>query len=163
MELFRHFCKIEMDYIFILISIMMVAAAGLQAYFASELGENCDTKLSTAPIIASVSLFGSFIFNGIWVVAHKKKMSKTKRGAIALWTATVIVGTAASGAALGQADLYADLACEVEYNKWLHYLSIGLLIVSIAWPHAKPKKQDSKKFSDAEGKPLTSLKPLQFL
>jgi hypothetical protein len=152
-----------MDWIFILISIFMVTAAGLQAYSAAELGDNCDTKLSTASIIAATSLFGSFIFNGIWVLANRKKMSKTKMAAIAFWTAAVVVGTAAAGAALGQAELYADLSCEVEYSIGLHYASIVLLVVSIAWPHAMQKRQGANKFADAEGKPIQHLQPLRFL
>lgn len=142
---------------------MMVIAASLQAYFAAELGENCDQKLATASIVSAVSLFGSFVFNGIWVWAKRKKMSRTKHGAIALWTATVVVGIAAAGASLGQSELYVDLACEVEQPWYLHYGSIVLLIVSIAWPHAMPNLQSKKDFEDAEGKPLKKLQPLRFL
>ena len=153
-----------MNYIFFaFISLFMITAAGLQAYFASELGDNCDQKLATASIIAAVSLFGSFIFNGIWVWALKKKMSKTKRVAIAFWTAAVVVGTAAAGAALGQAELYADLACEVEHSAELHYASIALLVLSIASPHAMQKRQGANKFADAEGKPIQNLRPLRFI
>lgn len=141
----------------------MVIAAGLQAYSAAELGDNCDTKLSTASIIAATSLFGSFIFNGIWVLANRKKMSKTKMAAIAFWTAAVVVGTAAAGAALGQAELYKDLSCEVEHSTGLHYASIVLLVVSIALPHAMEKRQDANKFAGAEGKPIQHLRPLRFI
>lgn len=153
-----------MNYIFFaIISLLLVTAAGLQAYFAAELGDNCETKLATASIIAAVSLFGSFVFNGIWVWANRKKMSKTKRVAITFWTAAVVVGTAAAGAALGQAELYADLACEVEHSEELHYASIALLVLSIALPHAMQKRQSANKFADAAGKPLKNLQPLRFI
>lgn len=152
-----------MHWIFILISIFMVTAAGLQAYSAAELGDNCDTKLATASIIAATSLFVSFVFNGIWVWANWKKMSKTKRFAIAFWTTAVVVGTAAAGAALGQAELYKDLSCEVEHSTGLHYASIVLLVLSIALPHAIQKRQGANKFADAEGKPIQNLRPLRFI
>lgn len=141
----------------------MVTAAGLQAYSAAELGDNCDTKLATASIIAATSLFVSFVFNGIWVWANWKKMSKTKRFAIAFWTTAVVVGTAAAGAALGQAELYKDLSCEVEHSTGLHYASIVLLVLSIALPHAIQKRQGANKFADAEGKPIQNLRPLRFI
>ena len=149
---------------FALISIMMVIAAGLQAYAASELADNCDPKLETASVIAAVSLFVSFVFNGIWVWARmSKKAPMARRVSILLWTAAVVVGTAAAGAALGQAELYEDLACEVEHSAELHYASIALLVLSIALPHAMQKKQSGKKFESAEGKPLKAMKPLQFI
>ena len=159
---------------FTVISIMMVIAAGLQAYAASELGDKCDPKLETASIIAAVSIFVSFVFNGIWVwslyerrnekwIRSNNKASMTRRVSILLWTTAVVVGTVAAGAALGQAELYEDLACEVEHSTELHYVSIVLLILSIALPHAMQKRKDNHKFEDAEGKPLKSLKPLQFI
>lgn len=163
----------QMNYIiFAIISIFMVTAAGLQAYSAAELSDNCDTKLATASIIAATSLFVSFVFNGIWVwslyerrakkwVRSNKKASRTRRVSILLWTAAVVVGTAATGAALGQAELYKDLSCEVEHSTGLHYASIALLVLSIALPHAMEKMQD--KFADAEGKPIQKLRPLRFL
>lgn len=156
---------------------MMIASASLQAYSASELGENCDTKLTTAPIIAAVSLFVSFIFNGIWVWSlyerhdgkwvsirdRKKKTSAIRRVSILFWTAAVVVGTAAAGATLGQAELYKDMSCEVEISTGLHYVSIVLLIASIAWPHAMQKRHSEKNFEGVEGAPLKAIEPLRFL
>ncbi len=153
---------------------MMVIAAGLQAYSASELGDKCDPKLETASIVAATSLFVSFVFNGIWVwslyerraekwVRSNKKASVTRRVSILLWTAAVVVGTAAAGAALGQAELYKDLACEVEHSTEIHYASIVLLVLSIALPHAMQKRQAKKDFESAGGEPLKSIKPLRFL
>ena len=142
---------------------MMVTSAVLQAYLAGELGDSCDPKLETAPIIASVSLFVSFIFNGIWVWAHRKKMSKTKRVSILLWTTTVVVGTAAVGAALGQAELYEDMSCEVEHSLELDYLSIALLVLAIALPHGMQKRQNLENKPVDEAEPLIKMKPLQFI
>jgi len=144
-----------------IIGTMMVVAAGFQVYFASELNDKCDVKLMTAPIIGATSLAASFIFNGIWVWSLRQKTSKLKHVAIFFWTAAVIVGTAAAGASLGQAELYADLSCEASNPIELHYLTIILLILSISLPHTLQKRKQTKE--DDSTAPLTRMKPLQFI
>jgi len=79
-----------------------------------------------------------------------------------LWTATVIIGTVAAGAALGQIQLYPELDCEVksslDYN-WVQVISIGLLIISISLPHGMSKKRTNQVVSK-EGR---KIKRLRFL
>ena len=150
---------------FRIIGTMMAFAAGFQVHFASELNDKCDVKLTTAPIIGATSLAASFIFNGIWVWAQRSNRAKIRRVAIFFWTVAVIVGTAAAGASLGQAELYTDLSCKASNTIGLHYLTIVLLILSISLPHAIQKRKQKKEDDSEEDStaPLTRMTPLQFI
>ena len=116
----------------IFIGILLAGASALQYYTFFDLKDTCTANLRIAPLISGSSLAVSFFFNSIWVYCPFRKV------AIVLWTATVIIGTVAAGATLGQIQLYPELDCEVksslDYN-WVQVISIGLLIVSISLPH----------------------------
>lgn len=150
---------------------MTAAAAGLQLYYASELDDSCnnafdDVDLTTAPNIAGLGLIISFLINGVWIWSKRDKLSLMNRIALLLWTVSVMIGTAAAGAALGQAELIvADDKCDVDSYVFLHYVSIILLILSISLPHAmkKNKHKDSAVDGTDDGKPLTKMERLRFL
>jgi len=163
------------DVYFLFIGLMMAVAAGLQIYAGSEVGRECDDKLARAPTNAGITLLCSFIANGFWVYAKRNNMTMLARGSILVWTILVVVGTAAAGAALGQAELFGDVGCEVEVSETLHYASIVLLVLSISLPHARQKRHAHVVYlttatdaaddaSPEQGAPSTGTQqPLQFL
>jgi len=130
-----------------LIGLSMATAAGLQFYLVYELDDKCTSPLpdiTSAPTIAGVTLAGSFVTNFLWLYTRQKGMDTAKRASLLLWVFLVLFGMAAAGATLGQIQLY-NLACpllasksDVNFNS-VQYVSIALLILSIAAPHALKK------------------------
>lgn len=159
-------------YFFALISLMLATAATLQFVLVYEFKNQCsDHNISTAPTVAGSCLLGSFLLNGIWLMARKKQQKTAIRAALFTWTASVTIGVAAAGAALGQALMY-DQVCGQTLTTDIHvellqYCSVALLVLSVAAPHALKKKRTEVGSSDAS-KPLTNgdeigQKPLIFL
>lgn len=160
-------------YFFAVISLMLAAAATLQFVLVYEFKNQCaGHDISTAPTVAGSCLLGSFLLNGIWLMARKKQQKISIRAALFAWTASVTIGVAAAGAALGQALMY-DQVCgqtlTTEINvELLQYCSVALLVLSVAAPHALKKKGTEVGSSDVT-KPLTKdvnlseQKPLVFL
>jgi len=148
----------KMFLFFIFIGIFMAGASTLQFYTFFDLKDTCTANLRIAPLISGSSLVVSFFFNSIWVYSK----NACRKVAIVLWTATVIIGTVAAGATLGQIQLYPELDCEVksslDYN-WVQVISIGLLIVSISLPHGMPKKRTNQVVPKEERK----IKRLRFV
>lgn len=155
---------------FMLISLALAAAAGLDLFIAYELKDQCSTvDLETAPIVAGTTLLGTFLVNGAWIGAKRKGKKSLERVSIFIWTATTVIGIAGAGATLGQIELYKhvcpDLDDSVDYK--LHqYISIALLVVAVALPHAvKFEKSDT---SDSllqpatnEGEPISNANSLK--
>lgn len=160
-------------YFFGLISLMLATAATLQFVLVYEFKNQCAGQdISTAPTVAGSCLLGSFLLNGIWLMARKKQQKASIRAALFAWTASVTIGVAAAGAALGQTFMYEQvcgntLVTEIN-TELLQYCSVALLVLSVAAPHALKKKGTDIKDSDA-AKPLTKdlnasdQKPLVFL
>ena len=151
---------------FSVIGLMMGAAAALQLYYGSQLDDctNFTTDITMAPNLAGLSLIISFIFNGIWLWSKRDKLERLRRVAMVLWLGSVMIGTVAAGAALGQVELISESAtstCDVDSYVFLHYVSIILLILSVILPHAKRK--DKHEPEDDAGAPLTKMEPLRFL
>ena len=130
------------------IALALATAAILQFYIMYELDDLCsksDYSLTTAPAVAGICLAGSFVANAFWLWAREKDMAGARSGAILLWTLSVLFGVVASGATLGQIQLYTD-ACppadvsDTNFNA-IQYASIGLMFLSIAAPHSLKKKE----------------------
>jgi len=162
---------------FAVIAVMLAIAAILQFVLVYEFKAKCTGhNISMAPTVAGICLVGSFVMNGGWLMARKRQAKTAIRAALFLWTATVTIGVAAAGGALGQSFMY-DTVCvddqgvstlETDINiELLQYASIALLVLTVAAPHAFKKKGATVGGSDA-GKPLTSdertdQRPLVFL
>lgn len=156
---------------------MMVIAATLQFVLVYDFKNKCaGHDISTAPAVAGVCVLGSFVLNAIWLSARKKQAKTAIRAALFVWTSAVTIGVAAAGAALGQSFMY-EAVCvdsgqstlDTEINiQTLQYLSIALLVLSVAAPHALKRKGTTMGGSGA-GQPLTGdsqlkeVKPLVFL
>lgn len=162
---------------FVAIAAMLAIAATLQFVLVYEFKAKCaGHDISTAPTVAGICLLGSFVLNGGWLMARKRQAKTAIRAALFLWTATVTVGVAAAGGALGQSFMY-DTVCvddqgastlETDINiELLQYASIALLVLTVAAPHALKKKGTTVGGSDASkpltGGELTEQKPLVFL
>ena len=147
---------------FIFIGIFMAGASDLQFYTFFDLKDTCTANLTIAPLISGSSLAVSFFFNSIWIYSR----NSTKKVAIVLWSVSVIVGTVAAGATMGQIQLYPELDCEVnsslDYN-WVQMISIALLIISISLPHGMSKKKDVKVVPKVERNPVGKIKKLRFV
>ena len=143
---------------FIFIGIFMAGASALQFYTFFDLKDTCTANLRIAPLISGSSLAVSFFFNSIWIYSK----NTTRKVAIVLWTVTVVIGTVAAGATLGQIQLYSELDCQITSSldySWVQVISIGLLIVSISVPHGMSKKRNLKVVPKEE----TKIKRLRFL
>lgn len=153
------------------IGLMMAVATAAQFFLFVEFGDQCAAAdITTAPGTAGACLAGSFVFNGAWVVAKRSGDKTLERGSILLWTMLVVVGVVAAGGVLGQAFL-AEAACGGAIETavpvlTVQYVSIALLLLSIAVPHAM-KKEDLRGVSaSGAGGPLLNKehqKPLVFI
>lgn len=169
----------EMQKLFFgMISLMLALAASLEFVLSYEYKNQCDGHdISTAPTIAGCCLFGSFLLNAVWLMSRKNRSAKSIRAALFAWTASVTIGVAAAGAALGQ-GLLLDVVCVDAQNQptfvtnlnavLVQYSAIALLVLSVAAPHAMKKKSTTVGGSDDASKPLTAedaslQKPLVFL
>tara|TARA_B100001559_G_scaffold319972_1_gene330742 strand:- start:2266 stop:2802 length:537 start_codon:yes stop_codon:yes gene_type:complete len=136
-----------------LVALFVIISTVFQFIIFGELTSVCGEEVATAPLIAGITLASSFVFNGLWLygtgrcVCNKVKMTgsdKIRRAALLLWTAVTTVGVTSAGATLGQMKLYAT-ACPAFNSdidvETLQYASVILLILSIAVPHAYPKKK----------------------
>ena len=152
------------------IGLMMALATAAQFFLFVEYGKLCTAAdITTAPGTAGACLAGSFVFNGAWVVAKRSGRKTLEKASILLWTMLVVVGVTAAGAVLGQAFL-TEAACGVAIETavpvlTVQYVSIALLILSIALPHAM-KKEDLRGDANGAGGPLLNKeqqKPLVFI
>lgn len=156
-----------------IIGLMMALATVAQFFLFVEFGEQCTTAdITTAPVVAGGCLAGSFVFNGAWVAAKRSGRKSMERVSILLWTLLVVVGVAATGGVLGQAFL-AKAACGVAIETAIpvltvQYVSIALLVLSIAVPHAMNKEDMRNDGASGAGSPLlnneiSQQKPLVFI
>lgn len=147
----------------------MGSAAALQLYYGSQLEDctNYTTDITMVPNLAGGSLIISFLFNGIWRWSKRDKLESDKlerlrRVAMLLWSGSVMIGTVAAGAALGQWVLISELAsCDVDSYVYLHYVSIILLILSVILPHVQSKDKHEPEV-DA-GAPLMKMEQMEAL
>ena len=125
---------------FMLISLAIAAAAGLDLFIAYELKDQCSTvDLQSAPIVAGTTLIGTFLVIGAWVGAKRKNKKSIEKVSIFIWTAATVIGIAAAGATLGQIELYTKVCPDLDHtvNYKLHqYISIALLMFAVALPHS---------------------------
>ena len=159
-----------------LIALAMAVAAALQFFIVFELDDKCpESDIHTAPTVAGAALTTSFFANAVWLMARRKNAETTQRAAILVWTLVVVIGIAAAGATLGQIQNYNKLCkgiagSDIHFNT-VQYVSIALLALSVAAPHAL--KKDKKTLmpnlaSDGAGLPLvsggvTNKSPLVFI
>ena len=127
---------------FSLISVGIIVAASLQTSIALTLSDHCDAVLVSAPSLAAGCLFGSFACTGAWLMAKRHHAKMAERLAIFCWTTVLSIGLVSVGAAMGQAQVY-DSACpslksDMDFNA-LGIVSILLLVLSVAAPHARDK------------------------
>ena len=154
-----------------LISLSIVLAAAYEFVLVHELKrfkQECGLDLRVATTIAGGCLAGSFLLNFVWLGARADKRSSLVRAALFLWTAIITIGVVAAGAVLGQIQLHSTLcpAFTTEYSiNALQYVSIALLVFSIATPHALKKNNDVVGASAANGNPVSNelKKPLVFI
>jgi len=158
-----------------LVALAMAVAAALQFFIVFEVDDKCPSSdIHTAPTVAGAALTTSFFANAVWLMARRKNAETTQRAAILVWTLVVVIGIAAAGATLGQIQKYnilcPDLKSDIHFNT-VQYVSIALLALSVAAPHAL--KKDKKTLmpnlaSDGAGLPLvsggvTNKSPLVFI
>lgn len=147
-----------------LVALAMAVAAALQFFIVFEVDDKCsDADIHTAPTIAGAALTTSFFANAVWLMARRKNAETTQRAAILVWTLVVVIGIAAAGATLGQIQHYTELCngpvqSDIHFNT-IQYVSIALLALSVAAPHAL--KKDKKALmptlaADGAGLPLVS-------
>ena len=147
-----------------LVALAMAVAAALQFFIVFEVDDKCSgADIHTAPTIAGAALTTSFFANAVWLMARRKNAETTQRAAILIWTLVVVIGIAAAGATLGQIQHY-DKLCAPHIDSDIHfntiqYVSIALLALSVAAPHAL--KKDKKALmptlaADGAGLPLVS-------
>lgn len=164
---------------FSIIGVSMAVAAALQFVVVFEINDNCDSaeiNLTTAPLVAGGTIAGSFLANGAWLYTIKKGSRGKQKAALFVWTVAVVIGLVAGGAALGQTLVYPTLCDKLSDGPnytTLEYVSLGLLLFSVATPHALAKSvtdQSNEEDESSEGAPLikpSQLKkdasPLQFL
>lgn len=158
-----------------LIALAMAVAAALQFFIVFEVDDKCpDSDIHTAPTVAGAALTTSFFANAVWLMARRKNAETTQRAAILVWTLVVVIGIAAAGATLGQIQKYNSLCPSLESDihfNTIQYVSIALLALSVAAPHAL--KKDKKALmptlaADGAGLPLvsggvTNKSPLVFI
>ena len=158
-----------------LVALAMAVAAALQFFIVFEVDDKCsDADIHTAPTIAGAALTTSFFANAVWLMARRKNAETTQRAAILVWTLVVVIGIAAAGATLGQIQKYNSLCPSLESDihfNTVQYVSIALLALSVAAPHAL--KKDKKALmptlaADGAGLPLisggvTNKSPLVFI
>lgn len=158
-----------------LVALAMAVAAALQFFIVFEVDDKCpDSDIHTAPTVAGAALTTSFFANAVWLMARRKNAETTQRAAILVWTLVVVIGIAAAGATLGQIQNYDKLCKMVESDihfNTVQYVSIALLALSVAAPHAL--KKDKKALmpnlaADGAGLPLvsggvTNKSPLVFI
>ena len=159
-----------------LVALAMAVAAALQFFIVFEVDDKCPgSDIHTAPTVAGAALTTSFFANAVWLMARRKNAETTQRAAILVWTLVVVIGIAAAGATLGQIQHYTtlcggDIESDTNFNT-LQYVSIALLALSVAAPHAL--KKDKKALmpnlvADGAGLPLvsggvTNKSPLVFI
>ena len=146
-----------------LVALAMAVAAALQFFIVFEVDDKCsDADIHTAPTIAGAALTTSFFANAVWLMARRKNAETTQRAAILVWTLVVVIGIAAAGATLGQIQnldkLFKMVESDIHFNT-IQYVSIALLALSVAAPHAL--KKDKKALmptlaADGAGLPLVS-------
>lgn len=152
---------------------MLAIATTLQFVLVYEFNDQCEGHdISTAPTVAGLCLLGSFLLNGIWLMARKRGDTNAVRAALFAWTACLTIGVAAAGAVLGQSFLYEAVCASLDTDiniELLQYISIALLVLSVAAPHAMRKKEPEKELVADSTKPILknslahSDKPLVFL
>jgi hypothetical protein len=159
-----------------LVALAMAVAAALQFFIVFEVDDKCPgSDIHTAPTVAGAALTTSFFANAVWLMARRKNAETTQRAAILVWTLVVVIGIAAAGATLGQIQHYAtlcgeDIKSDIHFNT-LQYVSIALLALSVAAPHALKKDKNTLMptlAADSGGLPLlsggvTNKSPLVFI
>jgi peptidoglycan biosynthesis protein MviN/MurJ (putative lipid II flippase) len=159
-----------------LVALAMAVAAALQFFIVFEVDDKCPgSDIHTAPTVAGAALTTSFFANAVWLMARRKNAETTQRAAILVWTLVVVIGIAAAGATLGQIQHYTtlcggDIKSDTNFNT-LQYVSIALLALSVAAPHALKKDKNTLMptlAADSGGLPLlsggvTNKSPLVFI
>jgi putative flippase GtrA len=137
---------------YMFIAVIVVLATIFQFVMYGQLSDHCsELSVGEAPLLSGIALTCSFLFNGLWLFSsgkyRKEQANNTlRRVSLLFWTAVITAGVAASGAALGQIQLY-SVACpsieqsDADLYRGLQYASITLLIISISFPHVYPAKK----------------------
>ena len=146
---------------FAFISLALALAAACQFYIVGELD---DDRIQAAPLLAGLSLVGSFVFNFAWLKLRSRKQSWSYRVAIVLWTSAITVGVAAAGATLSQLALAGDLGITVPENmQALQWISLVLLVGCVSLPHAYKKQKPTSGIEAGLVPQVQEVKPLIFL
>ena len=146
---------------FAFISLALALAASCQFYIVGELD---DDRIQAAPLLAGLSLVGSFVFNFAWLKLRSRKQSWSYRVAIVLWTSAITVGVAAAGATLSQLALAGDLGITVPENmQALQWISLVLLVGCVSLPHAYKKQKPTSGIEAGLVPQVQEVKPLIFL
>lgn len=130
-----------------IIGLFIAIATILQFWLYSRLDTLCtDNMLGLSPSVAGGCLAVSFLTNISWVVAKRKQWLVLERISLFVWVVVISTGLIAVGATLGQSQLYktvcpdfTEAMKEVDVNL-LQYVSIALLILSVATPHIYSNK-----------------------
>ena len=150
---------------FMFIALIVVLATIFQFVMYGQLSDHCtELSVNEAPLLSGLALTCSFLFNGLWLFSsgrcrkNQEKNDTLRRASLLFWTAVITAGVAASGAALGQIQLY-SVACpsiqqsDADLFRGLQYASIVLLIISISFPHAYPAKNPASGESEMAESP----------
>jgi hypothetical protein len=133
------------------IALSMAVAAAFQFLIVFEINDKCDdadVDVTAPPTIAGACLSASFLANGAWLMARRRKGGETcARVALLVWSTLVLVGVVAAGATLGQIPLYPTACPSLIFKinfETIQYISIALLVFSTVAPHGiKSKKKAS--------------------
>lgn len=141
-------CSKQM-FFFLFISVCIVTAAVFQFFIMDGL-KDCTADFTTAPMVAGASLLSSFVFNFIWL--YFKTHTIVRRVAITLWVVVTTTGVAAAGGTYGQSAFYGNCTTDITsvQNSWIQFVSVVLLIISIALPHGMSKEKLSMESVDEE-------------
>jgi len=124
--------------------------------------------LGFAPSVAGGCLAGSFLSNMLWLLAKRRQWPVVEKLSLFVWVVIITGGLVAVGATLGQTQLYEEvcpafvLANQIDVNL-LQYVSVVLLILSIAAPHVYKKKSNQVAIELTPPLVANPLKPLNFL
>jgi len=144
------------------IALSMAVAAAFQFLIVFEINDKCDdavVDVTAPPTIAGVCLSASFLANGAWLMARRRKGETCARVALLVWSTLVLVGVVAAGATLGQIPLYPTTCPSLIFKinfETIQYISIALLVFSTVAPHGiKSKKKASLTADGAAAVPIT--------
>lgn len=154
---------------FSIVGLCIASAAALQLWLYSRLDGVCeDQMLGFAPSVAGGCLAGSFLSNMLWLLAKRRQWPVVEKLSLFVWVVIITGGLVAVGATLGQTQLYEEvcpafvLANQIDVNL-LQYVSVVLLILSIAAPHVYKKKSNQVAIELTPPLVANPLKPLNFL